>query len=217
MAKKNMKDEIVKSLLDTSFSRSVGATSLTDIASNLNIKKASLYNHFDSREDIISETTATCKNYIGELTFVPNNLDEVAKKYPVESVLKGIVQRYFKMHEKSPLFQIYTYVQSQKYFDADVASIVTGQNEKLVEQTQQVLTALAENGKISTKRESIPVAAQVFVAKMNQLLEQILAERKTVVMSNPQTGEGELFTIPADDTNLDKVVEFTDQFANLLK
>lgn len=121
MSEKITKESIIKSLLDTAFYKSAGGTSLSDIAESLGIKKASLYNHFESRSDIIEQTTSSCAEYLKSISFIPAEIENVAKKYPVETVLKGIVSRYVKMHEKAPLFQIYTFVESQKYFDIKTA------------------------------------------------------------------------------------------------
>ena len=59
MSEKITKESIIKSLLDTAFYKSAGGTSLSDIAESLGIKKASLYNHFESRSDIIERATSS--------------------------------------------------------------------------------------------------------------------------------------------------------------
>ena len=135
MSEKLTKDTIIKAVLDTAFARSTGATSLADIANTLHIKKASLYNHFNNRQDLIEQTIASCREYVSEISFIPENIDAVAKKYTAEAVLKGLVDRYFKMHEKSPLFQIYTFIESEKYFTPEAADIVRMQKQSLVTQT----------------------------------------------------------------------------------
>src|SRR5574344_1606108 len=97
MAEKLTKDDIVEAVLNASFYRSLGATSLTDIANELHIKKASLYNHFNNRDDLVSQTFETCAKYISEITFIPPEINSIAKKYSPETALKASVNRYFKM------------------------------------------------------------------------------------------------------------------------
>lgn len=218
MGEKLNKDSVVKALLEASFARSVGATSLADVAGVLGIKKASLYNHFESRKDLVDQTTASCKEYIEQISFIPDNISEVAKKYTAESVLRGIVSRYVKMHEKTPLFQIYTFVESQKYFDAEAADIIMRQKEKLVSQCARALTALADQAKVSLTHETIPAAALWFCSGLNDLLSQYLLERKKLVMQNPRAGEGELFDLPApDEAELEKMNAYVDKFVLLIK
>src|SRR5574344_1456175 len=217
MSEKLTKDKIIEAVLNSSFYRSTGATSLTDIANELHIKKASLYNHFNNRDDLLAQTTASCAEYIRAITFIPTDVDAIAKKYSPETVLKGIVNRYFKMHEKSPLFQIYTYVESQKYFNAYAAAIVTEEKEKIVHQTEKVLLALADEGKVILTKASAQFAAQWFCSGVNDMLNLYLVERKQVIVKNPASGEGELFTLPADENVFEKVDLFVDQFVTLIK
>ena len=57
MSRKNISQEkIIQSFLASAFEKGAGATSLADISDSLEIKKASLYNHFAGRDDIYEET-----------------------------------------------------------------------------------------------------------------------------------------------------------------
>lgn len=217
MSERLTKDKIIQAVLDTTFYQSVGATSLTDIANALHIKKASLYNHFDNREDLLSQTTASCSEYIDSISFIPQDVQGVAKKYSPETVLKGMVNRYFKMHEKNPLFQIYTYLQSTKYFDPEAAKIVKRWNEKMIEDTEKVLEALAAEKKLVLSAASGFSAATWFCNGVNQLLEIHLLEKKKIVIQNPASGEGELFSLPTDDSALEHIGKFIDHFVSSIK
>lgn len=216
MSEKITKESIIKSLLDTAFYKSAGGTSLSDIAESLGIKKASLYNHFENRSDIIEQTTSSCAEYLKSISFIPAEIENVAKKYPVETVLKGIVSRYVKMHEKAPLFQIYTFVESQKYFDIKTAQIIKEENEKLESQTEIVLECLLNLEKIKITKEQIPGISKWFCAGINDLLNRRLLERKQAVVQNPKSGEGELFTLQSDDKGIDEINRLVEQFSRLL-
>ena len=216
MSEKITKESIIKSLLDTAFYKSAGGTSLSDIAESLGIKKASLYNHFESRSDIIERATSSCAEYLKSISFIPAEIENVAKKYPVETVLKGIVSRYVKMHEKAPLFQIYTFVESQKYFDIKTAQIIKEENEKLESQTEIVLECLLNLEKIKITKEQIPGISKWFCAGIYDFLNRRLLERKQVVVQNPKSGEGELFTLQSDDKGIDEINRLVEQFSRLL-
>lgn len=216
MSEKITKESIIKSLLDTAFYKSAGGTSLSDIAESLGIKKASLYNHFESRSNIIEQTTSSCAEYLKSISFIPAEIENVAKKYPVETVLKGIVSRYVKMHEKAPLFQIYTFVESQKYFDIKTAQIIKEENEKLESQTEIVLECLLNLEKIKITKEQILGISKWFCAGINDFLNRRLLERKQAVVQNPKSGEGELFTLQSDDKGIDEINRLVEQFSRLL-
>jgi len=53
MSKKNISQEkIIQAFIASAFEKSAGGTSLADISESLEIKKASLYNHFSSRDEM---------------------------------------------------------------------------------------------------------------------------------------------------------------------
>ena len=217
MGVKVSKDDIIRALLDEAFMRSAGETSLKDIADKIGIKKASLYNHFESREDIVKQTFASCAEYVAAITFTPKDIDAVTKKYPAQVVFKGIVNRYFKMHEKAPLFQIYTFVESQKYFSREAAEIIARQDAKILSDTQTVLKSLTSFEKLRLTDEAIQGASRWFCAGLKNMLERYLQDRKQLVANSPASGEGELFSLPAEGKGLDKVDAFIDAFIALIQ
>ena len=216
MAGKLSKEEIMKALLDASFFRSTGATSLSDVAEQLGVKKASLYNHFESRDDIVAQTMDFCAEYIRSINFKPDDIASVAQKYSAETVLKGIVNRYFRMHEKTPLFQIYTFIESQKYFFKIAADVVKEENEKLISQTMEVFSALYQNNKLKIPSFKMQMYATWFCSGITEQLSLYLMPKKQQIMENPAIGEGELFTSLPDQTSLDAIDSLVDHFASII-
>ena len=216
MADHLTKDDIIKAVLDTSFLLSAGAASLSDIAGALNIKKASLYNHFENRDDLFDKSLDSCREYYKEISFIPSDIESVAKKYPAATVFKGIVTRYVKMHEKSPLFQIYTFIESQKYFNMKAAEIVQEEEEKILSQTKIVLETLLKVGKLSISEPMIPSAAKWFCSGFKTIMGNYLIERKKLIVSNPRDGEGELFSLPTDEEGLEMINAFLEDFCKLI-
>jgi len=216
MADRITKETIVRAFLDAAFYASAGETSLSDIAGKLGIKKASLYNHFQSREDLVEHTYSFCETYLRGISFIPADTESVVKKYSAETVLKGIVSRHFKMHEKTPLFQIYTFIESQKYFSKEAARIFTEHNERIAYQAEKILKALHEAGKISCPESSIFISSKWFCSGISSLLTSYLLEKKQTIIENPLSGEGELFTLPQDEKPLEKINAMTEEFCSLL-
>lgn len=216
MAKKLSDDDIIRALLNVAFYHSTGQTSLGDISNVLGIKKSSLYNHFENREDLIQKTTESCEEYLVSVNFIPNDYTNVAKKYPVETVFKGIATRFFKMHEKSPFFQIYTFVESQKYFDENAAKIIIEQKDKLILQTQKMLEALKNQNKIHIEKEKFYSISTWFVSGLKDLISVQLLKRKKIVLKNPETGDGQLFTLKEDEESIEKINNFVEDFCKLL-
>ena len=217
MGKKISKEEVIQALLELSFIYSTGATSLGDIATRLGIKKASLYNHFESREDLISKTNLYCAGYLRAMTFSPSNLTELAEKYSASAVLKGTVNRYFKMFQKNPLFEIYTFVQSQKYFSKEAMEIVRENDTKLAKQTLTILQTLIQKEKLpKMEKQRLQYSVLWFCSGINDLLNRFLMERKQTVMQTPAEGVGQLFNLPANLDQLKKIDLLVDYFINLI-
>lgn len=212
MGKKISQEEIVMALVDISFFKSTGATSLSDIAERLGIKKASLYNHFESRDAIVKAAFKFCGEYLSSITFLPPDLESVTKKYSAASVLKGITKRYFKMHEKRPLFQIYTFVESQKYFSKDAAEIVVREEKRLHEQTEVLFKSLSNNGKIFLPEAYKNSCIQWLLSGITSLLSDQLMQKKRLIVENPASGEGELFSLPVDDSALEDLDRLIDDY-----
>lgn len=217
MPDSNTKDQIIKSMLNTAFYKSAGETSLANIAEGVSIKKASIYNHFNSREHLIEETCRSCKEYIEQISFIPSDIDSVSKKYPAETVLKGIADRYFKMHEKQPLLQIYTFIQSQKYFSPEVMEIIQAQKTALISQTEKVLLSLIQNEKINLDSNDVHSTAMWFCSAINDMLCNYLLERKKDMLPFPEKNADKMANAKGDDAAIEKINAYIEKFAELLK
>lgn len=212
------KEKIIHAVLESASTRSVGAISLADIVEKLGIKKASLYNHYDGRDAIISDATRFCGDYLMHLSVVPSGLAAVAEKESAETVLKGIVNRWFKENEKEPLFQIYSFVESEKYFSSEAAKIVLAFRAKLSMQIQSVLSALVEAGKLrDIKPAELKDYALIFTSMLRELVDMHIVRHKDEIRTNPETGEDSLFgSLPFEDAHLLDANRLVGRFINLL-
>ena len=213
MSEKNSRDEIMRSLLNKAFYDSVGGTSLSEIATAAGIKKSSIYNHFNSRDDLIIQTTKSCGEYIAQINFIPDRIDDVTKKYDASAVLNGIVKRYLKMHLKSPLFQIYTFIHTQKHFDSEAAQIAQKHTAVLIEQAKKVFSSLVKNKKLMVQPSKLENIAVLFVYGTEKLLSDFLAEVKKTVLANPR-GNDE-FVFQGEDELIEKAASFAENFLSV--
>lgn len=216
-AEKITHEKIINAVLDCAFVKSVGGTSLADIAGKLGIKKASLYNHFDSREDMIEATVRYCGEYIGKIPFIPSDMETEAQRYSAETFFKKIMHRWFNITEKEPLLQIYSFIESEKYFSEHASSIASSSRTRIEEQTLSALQSLASAGKTApaTKR-NLSLRAKLFANLLFSVLDSYIIEKKNYIRTNPQSGEGELFNslpMEPDFSALDSLVA---EFCRLL-
>ena len=201
MSKKNISQEkIIQAFLSSAFDKSAGATSLADVADTLEIKKASLYNHFESREAMYDASISYCQKEIGQVEFLTQKVfDSVqAGKITVPAAIKKLIARYFALFDSEPLFKMYVFVHTEQYFNAAALKIVQEQIEKINEDIKK----LVETKEIASSLTSLIL----------QQLDAYIAVRKETIRQNPETGAGSLFELPSDNNIINKAGKLAEAY-----
>lgn len=208
MAKKRLdKDKIIRAFLLAAADKSPGAVSLADVAERLGVNKASLYNHFESREAIFGETLDFCASYLGSSSFAPAEDDERARLSPVDSLAKTI-RRYFRAREMEPLFHAYIFVKSCEFFSTKAAAAAEDERRKVADGVFRMTMAFSRAGKIRPLSEAEARPRCGFLASaISAQLELYMARKKSAIRASPDAGAGSLFSLPTDDALLDEIVE----------
>ena len=147
MAKKRIdRNKIIQAFLTCAFEKSAGAVSLADIASLLGVNKASLYNHFSSRDAICEAAIDFCAEYMSGVRFIPESADSLAP-LSFSDALAKIVKQYFRSYEIEPLFQMYVFIHSSKFFSSQAARAAERETQKIADDTASFLAHFAAEGK----------------------------------------------------------------------
>ena len=212
------REKIILAFLESCFEKNAGGTSLSDVAGRLGIKKASLYNHYESRDAMVEDTLRWSGEYMKRTYFIPSDIDAISRKYSAETLMKVIVNRWFKLNEKEPLFQIYSFVESEKYISNAAAEISQENREKLISQTATAFLSLSAAGKIAqiTEEKAVQIS-KMYAGIVMSFLDSYLTDKKIQIRTNPETGEGSLFAPPQEKGNLDGIDSITEDFCALLK
>jgi AcrR family transcriptional regulator len=201
------RDKIVQSFLASAFEKSAGATSLADVASLLDVKKASLYNHFESRDEIYDAALDFCAEYMGRVRFIPGRMDPLFEFTPVDALAK-IVRQYFRSYEIEPLFQMYTFIHSNQFFTKKAADIAADEKQKIADGITDLAVKFAAAGKLNqhplkdTQRHAV-----FFATALSEQLNTYITNKKETVRQNPESGAGSLFALPPDDDVLNEILE----------
>lgn len=218
MKRKNISQEkIIQSFLSSAFEKGAGGTSLSDISDSLEIKKASLYNHFENRDAMYDATLDLCKKEISSINFLADKVIDSIKngKTSMPAVFKRLITRFFNLYETEPLFQIYTFVHTEQFFNYNALQIVLNENEKITDDIRKIFNAFAEIGKIPeySDKESRELAGTIASIILQQR-DLYIASRKEIVRQNPESGAGSLFALPTDDIALNKTIKLIDNIIN---
>lgn len=218
MARKNISQEkIIQAFLTSAFDKSAGGTSLSDISEILQIKKASLYNHFESRDAMYDATIYHCKKEVEKVRFLPENSLESIKnnKSTASQIFKKFLTRYFEIFDTEPLFQVYVFVHTEQYFNLDALQIVKNEIQTITEDVLEILRALIKCEKLKSQNEKDlkDLAASVAAAIIHQR-DFYIATRKETVRQNPDCSAGSLFALPTDEKALNTAVKLVE---NLIK
>lgn len=217
MSKKNIsREKIIQAFITSAFDKSAGGTSLADISDSLEIKKASLYNHFTSRDEMYDATISYCGKEIQNVSFLTEKtLDSLNDKSNPQTTLKRLITRFFNLYENEPLFEMYVFIHTEQYFNKDALDIVRKEFEKIADEIKQLLSALNKLGKIDNKTDKeLKETANGITAIIFQQRDMYIANRKETVRQNPESGAGSLFALPTDEAALNRTVKLVDALVN---
>lgn len=215
MASKNIsREKIISAFLFCAFDKNVGATSLQDIAEYLGIKKASLYNHFQGRDEMYAETLAYCGSQMEALNFIPENfmkLDLFQKK-SLTDVFNTLIRRYIQIYEAEPYFQIFAFVHSEKYFNQLAAEIADREIQKLEYGVSQILLIYCNDKKTGLSPAELDAAVKFYSSSLFNQIDLYIMHKKEIVRQNPECGVGSLFALPTDDAVLNEIYRLSDAY-----
>lgn len=219
MSRKNISQEkIIEAFLATSFDRSAGATSLADVADYLEIKKASLYNHFENRDAMYDATLDYAEREINSINFLADKaLDSIKNgKITITTLFKKLIARYFNLYETEPTFQVYVFIHAEQYFNLKAFDIVRTHYEKITDEIRRLLLAFMAEGKLEEKgdKETREIASYISSMILQQL-DLCIANRKEIVRQNPESGAGSLFELPSDDSAVNRTVKMLENYLSV--
>lgn len=207
MSKKQITQEkIIQSFLSTASEKGAGATSLSDISDMLEIKKASLYNHFESRDDMYNATLEYCRSEIMNSTFLPKEsvAAAAAGKSGALAFFKKYITGYFKLFEGEPFFKMYVFVHSEQYFNRMAMEVVQEDARRMNDQLKETLKTFKKAGKCDFDDKDLKEICSSVISSITNQLDQYIARKKEIIRQNPDTGVGSLFALPSDEGQLNQ-------------
>ena len=111
------REEIITALLDLGEEKGLANVSLSDIALEVGIRKASIYSHFESQQAMVDATVLYCRELLKQKTF---NVDFKAKD--ARSMLVSLFDSIIRVFAEKPVSSYFSIVQQMGMFDEDFAN-----------------------------------------------------------------------------------------------
>ena len=139
------KERIILATLDLAAEHGLKSLSMSQIAEAVGIKKPSLYNHFDSKETLISEMY----QYLREQSKTNQSLPAPDISADVSEILSRYVTSYRRMVSDEAMLKFYKVVYAERTTNPAAAQILIEETNKMVAATKMLLQYLAEQGKLA--------------------------------------------------------------------
>ena len=110
------REEIITALLDLGEEKGLANVSLSDIALEVGIRKASIYSHFESQQAIIDAMRLHCRNLLRGKKL---NVDFKAKD--ARTMLVSLFDNIIMVFAEKPISSFFSIVQQMSMFDDDFA------------------------------------------------------------------------------------------------
>lgn len=163
----NTKEKIILSTLDLASKYGLKSLSMSQIADSVGIKKPSLYNHFNSKEELIKEMYEYIRNKSKQ--DIPNiSLENIINQNTYD-ILFGAIMNYKKMVMNEEMFKFYNVIYSERTTNTDASLIVIRETEKMINATKELFEYLKNNNKLFV--DDIEIAAITYSLTIHSLID----------------------------------------------
>ena len=167
------REQIILATLELAAENGLGNVSMSQIADKLGIRKPSLYNHFKSKEDIISAMYHFLRERSrSQLSHAAIDPGEFVRDRSAEEVLMFMVKSYNDLNEQPEMMSFYKVIYSQRSLDPTAAQIMAEETEKMILATKNLFYAMKVHGKISV--QDVDTAAESFALTVHAITEYSL-------------------------------------------
>ncbi|MGI6110598.1 MAG: TetR/AcrR family transcriptional regulator [Eubacteriaceae bacterium] len=164
------KEKILAATLDLASENGLGAVSLSQIAKRVGIQKASLYNHFSSKDEIIDKLYEYLRLKAREKV----NRDmidygEFVKGRSAYDILSQTVHAYILMNQDADMDRFYRFIMTERSINKEAARIMLTETEKMILATKQLFYAMQVQNVM--KFDHIDVAAFSFAMTVHSIMD----------------------------------------------
>ncbi len=161
------KDEILYAALELAAESGIKGVSMSQIADKVGIKAPSLYNHFNSKDEIIREMYRFLRAQ-AQGTGSSVSMD-LSKTKSVEEILLNSVSAYMGIVSDRYMLRFFRVLYSERATDPTAAQIIVEETERMLQSSRNMFYALAVHGKV--KNNDIDTVAMTYSLTIHSLID----------------------------------------------
>lgn len=169
------KEKIIYATLNIASIKGLANTSLSDIAKEVGITKASIYSHFSSREEIIKALYSYLRKKTKEKSHPEINLKALVKSYDPTILLEKVAYDYMNMNSESNMDKFYKIIVSEQLFSREAGEIILEETELMLLKTKELLREMDSQHKLKIK--DITTASYIFAYTIHQMIHELSLRR----------------------------------------
>ena len=164
------KHEIINATLELASENGLGTVSMQQIADKVGITKASLYNHYSSRDQIVEamydylREASKRRAGIGEVDY-----DKLSEHQSLKDVICGAVENYKRIVTDPQMYLFYKVIMSERSINPSAAEIMAKETKTMINATKALFYVLQVKGMADF--ENVDSAAVSFAMSIHALLD----------------------------------------------
>ena len=164
------KEEIILATLELAAENGLSNVSMAQIAEKLGIRKPSLYNHFQSKEELIVAMYQYLREQAKEqVSLADMDYGEFIKGKTAEEALAQSVAGYSSMNRESKMVSFYKVIYTERAVNPTAAKIMAEETRRMILTTKNLFYALQIHGKIHVR--DIDTAAMSFAMAVHAIMD----------------------------------------------
>ncbi len=165
----NRKEEIVLATLDLASEIGLDKVSLSMISDKVGIRKASLFNHFSNKEEIINEMYLFIRENAKKQVLDDYSIDY---QQDAKTILINGINKYKKMIQNPKLLRFYRIIYSQRSYSKEAGAIMSEETSRMIKYNKYILNELCLHHKL--KIDNLDYSAISFSLTIHGLIEDEL-------------------------------------------
>ena len=143
MSKRNTKEEIILATLELAAENGLGSVSMQQIADRVGIRKASLYNHYQSKDEIVEAMYGTIRQASKDRASISDtDYDALVNGHTLREVLTEAVGSYKRIVDDPQMNLFYRVVMNERTVSPVAAEIMVKETRTMIDATADLFRVL---------------------------------------------------------------------------